>query len=468
MKSIYFLIVIALFYGCQNTVKNENNVFIGGDIINPSNNYLVLYDPKDNIDTLFLNTNNKFSHHFIDFKPGIYSFVHGGNHQSIVLEPNDSIMMHINTHDFDGSITFNGIGARKNNYLIELLSKLENGNSNNSDFYTLEPLMFHQTIETEIFNEIKSLQLFLKNNPNSQLFKKIAASTIKYHYFTRKEIYPYRHFGVIKLSDFKELPPNFYKFRKEIIYNDKELKDFYPYYNFLFPHINNLAFEQLISIDANFNLDSNNFEYTDHKLNLIDSLVTNSMIKNNLLKYTTRNFISNSKSINKSYILYQSFLDKSSNAKDKLYIKNLFKNTQGLQPGHQLPAIEVINDNNKNLNINSIFNNTTVIYFWDNASRYHFENSHIKVNTLSKLFPTIDFISININSMNTSVWKNMIYANQFNIKNEYRFSNPLFAKKRLAINYIKKILIVDKKGVILNSTASMFDPSFEKILKLYE
>ena len=128
----------------------------------------------------------------------------------------------------------------------------------------------------------------------------------------------------------------------------------------------------------------------------------------------------------------------------------------------------MINDNNKNLNINSIFNNTTVIYFWDNASRYHFENSHIKVNTLSKLFPTIDFISININSMNTSVWKNIIYANQFNIKNEYRFSNPLFAKKRLAINYIKKILIVDKKGVILNSTASMFDPSFEKILKLYE
>ena len=70
--------------------------------------------------------------------------------------------------------------------------------------------------------------------------------------------------------------------------------------------------------------------------------------------------------------------------------------------------------------------------------------------------------------MNTSVWKNIIYAYQFNIKNEYRFSNPLFAKKRLAINYIKKILIVDKKGVILNSTASMFDPSFEKILKLYE
>ena len=249
---------------------------------------------------------------------------------------------------------------------------------------------------------------------------------------------------------------------------DKELKDFYPYYNFLFPHINNLAIEQLIAVNTNFTLDTNNLEYTDHKLVLIDSLVTNSMIKNNLLKYTTRNFISNSKSIDKSYILYQSFLEKSSNTKDKLYIKSLFKNAQGLQPGYQLPAIEVIDNKNNNLNINSIFNKPTVIYFWDNASRYHFENSHIKVNTLSKLFPTIDFISININSMHTNVWKNMIYTNQFNIENEYRFTNPSFAKKRLAINYIKKILIVDQKGVILNATANLFDASFEDILKFYK
>ena len=190
-------------------------------------------------------------------------------------------------------------------------------------------------------------------------------------------------------------------------------------------------------------------------------------IKNNLLKYTTRNFISNSKSIDKSYILYQSYLDKSTNTKDKIYIKNLFKNAQGLQPGYQLPAIEVIDNQNNNLNINSIIDKITVIYFWDNASRYHFENSHIRVNTISKLFPNIDFIAININSMHTNVWKNMIYTNQFDIKNEFRFANPSFAKKRLAINYIKKVLIVDKKGFILNATANLFDSSFEDILKSY-
>ena len=467
MKPLYILLALLFLYGCQNSNKKTNTVFIGGDIINPSNNYVVLYDPQDHVDTLYLDSNNKFSHHFSNFNPGIHSFVHGGKHQSILLEANDSIMMHINTHDFDGSLAYNGLGSKKNNYLINLLSKLENENRKENAFYNLEPVEFHKIIESKISKKTNDLHLFLKHNPNSDLFIKIGTSSIKYHYFTRKELYPYRHFDPNKLADFKKLPLTFYKFRKDIIYNDKDLKDFYPYYNFMFPHINNLAFEQLITVNTSFTLETNSLEYTEHKLVLIDSLITNSMIKNNLLKYTTRNFISNSKSIDKSYILYQSYLDKSSNTKDKVYIKNLFKNTQSLQPGYQLPAIEVIDNQNNNLNINSILDKITVIYFWDNASRYHFENSHIRVNTLRKLFPNINFIAININSMHTNVWKNMIYTNQFDIKNEFRFTNPSFAKKRLAINYIKKVLIVDKKGFILNATANLFDSFFEDILMSY-
>ena len=468
MKPLHFLFGLLFVVSCQDSHKASTAVFIGGDIINPSNNYVVLYDTRERIDTLYLNADNRFSHRFSDFKPGIHSFVHGGKHQSILLEAQDSIMMHINTHDFDESIVFNGIGAKKNNYLINLLLKLEKEDSQTNVFYEKPPLEYHQYIEALISKNSSELQLFLKTNPNSPLFKKVAIASIKYHYFMRKELYPYRHFGKNNLTNFKKLPPDFYVFRKEIVYNDIDLKDFYPYYNYLFPHINNLALEQLILTNEGFSLDDHKLDYTVRKLELIDSLVTNRMIKNNLLKYTTRNFISNSTSIDQSYILYQSFLDKSNNGKDKKYIKNLFKNAQGLQPGFQLPPIEVINNKNETLNINTIFNKTSVIYFWDNASRYHFENSHIKVKTLQKMYPNIDFIAININAMHTNVWKNMIYANRFKIDNEYRFSDPSFAKKRLAINYIKKILIVDKEGVILNSTVDLFAPEFMKLLKFYD
>jgi len=468
MKQLHLLYGFLFFLGCQTSPKGSKVVFVGGDIINPSNNYVVLYDTQNNIDTLYLDDDNRFYHHFSNFKPGIHSFVHGGKYQSILLEENDSIMMHINTHDFDESIVYNGIGAKKNNYLINLLLKLEKEDRNTNAAFAQLPEEYHQSIETYISKNTHDLESFLQANPNSDLFKKVALSTIKYHYFTRKELYPFRHFGVNSFSNFKKLPSSFYDFRKEIVYNDVDLKDFYPYYNFLFPHINNLAIEQLTTLNKEFTLDVNKLEYTARKLELIDSLVTNTMIKNNLLKYTTRNFIANSKSIDQSYILYQSFLDKSTNEKDKKYIKDLFKNAQGLQPGYPLPAIEVINHTNETLNINTIFDKTTVIYFWDNASRYHFENSHIKVKTLEEKFPNVDFISININSMHTYAWKNMILGNQFKINNEYRFADPSYAKKRLAINYIKKVLIVDSKGIILNVTADLFDPSFESLLKKHQ
>jgi len=468
MKPIHLLYGLLIFVGCQTNSEVMKPVFVGGDIINPSNNYVVLYDNQNNIDTLFLNEDNRFSHYFTNFKPGIHSLVHGGKHQSLLLENNDSVMMHINTHDFDESIVFNGTGAKKNNYLINLLLKLEKEGSETNGDYAKSPEAYHQSIESYISKNCRDLESFLKINTNSDLFKKVALSSIKYHYFTRKELYPFRHFGVNSFSNFKKLPSSFYEFRKEIVYNDIDLKDFYPYYNFLFPHINNLAIEQLTTSNKEFNLDKHKLDYTTRKLQLIDSLVTNTMIKNNLLKYTTRNFISNSKSIDQSYILYQSFLDKSTNQKDKKYIKDLFKNAQGLQPGYPLPAIEVINHTNETVNVNTIFDKTTVIYFWDNASRYHFENSHIKVKTLQEKFPTIDIVSININSMHTYVWKNMIFGNQFKINNEYRFADPSYAKKRLAINYIKKVLIVDSKGMILNATADLFDPEFETLLKTYK
>ena len=101
MKQLHLLYGFLFFLGFQTSPKGSEVVFVGGDIINPSNNYVVLYDTQNNIDTLYLNDDNRFHHHFSNFKPGIHSFVHGGKYQSILLEENDSIMMHINTLDFD-------------------------------------------------------------------------------------------------------------------------------------------------------------------------------------------------------------------------------------------------------------------------------------------------------------------------------------------------------------------------------
>ena len=37
----------------------------------------------------------------------------------IIVEPNDSVMIRLNTHDFDKSLVFTGNGSHKNNYLLK-------------------------------------------------------------------------------------------------------------------------------------------------------------------------------------------------------------------------------------------------------------------------------------------------------------------------------------------------------------
>ena len=93
MKPIHLLYGLLVLCSCQSTHRENKAVFVGGDIINPSNNYVVLYDTQNNIDTLYLNANNRFFHHFTTFKPGIHSFVHGGKHQTILLEANDCLCL---------------------------------------------------------------------------------------------------------------------------------------------------------------------------------------------------------------------------------------------------------------------------------------------------------------------------------------------------------------------------------------
>ena len=112
------LITITGFASCNSTSKNTATYF-GGKIINPKSNFIVLYSMDKVIDTLYLGKDNKFLGKLDNANEGLYYFKHGNEKQYIYIEPKDSLMLRLNTWDFDESIVFAGKGAERNNILID-------------------------------------------------------------------------------------------------------------------------------------------------------------------------------------------------------------------------------------------------------------------------------------------------------------------------------------------------------------
>lgn len=468
--SIRILLVLTLttLLGCKDNSNDEDNyVYFGGEIINPNNDYVVINSPDETSDTLHLDANNRFFKKLSPIKAGLYTFIHGGEYQRILLEPKDSILLRLNTIDFDESLVFTGEGARKNNYLIAAFLDNEHDNKKFMKMmWDMEPKKFEEVLNTDRAKKLEALKLFLSQKKYSELFKTIAESNINYDYYYNKELYPFGYYGYNNLIHYKDLPENFYNFRSEVDYNNESLTGVIPYYRFLFYHFNNLALKKYYeSATHNVIFDSKSAVYNLEKLRLMDSLIENENIKNHLLKFTTRDFIAGSDDSAEIEEVYNSFLKKSTNENDKSYIQKLVSSISKLKSGKDIPNIKLVNFDEEQVEIKSLFTKPTLIYFWSSNLPVLLKNSHYKAKALQTKFPEMDFIAININDVDRTHWKNNINKFKFSPLNEYQFHNPTEAMSELAINSVNRSILVDSDGKIINSNAMLFTTEFEDYLE---
>ncbi|MEM1002030.1 MAG: thioredoxin-like domain-containing protein, partial [Bacteroidota bacterium] len=280
-----------------------------------------------------------------------------------------------------------------------------------------------------------------------------------------KEIYPFAYFGNNKLVHNKDLPNKFYAHRDNINYNARELCEVFAYNRFLFAHIDNLAIAHFYDehdFHSRFNI--HEMSYNKAKLDLVDSLITDEIIKNNLLKYKTRDFIShslNDEEINEMLNYYKS---KSSNEKDIAYMDRLVSAIDDLKPGNDFPDLQLLDISNDEHSIAELVQKPTLIYFWSSNNKKHYRNSHYRVKELKKKFPQVEFISININANPDDIWIETLNKYKFSLENEYRFKDPKAAKETLALNFVYKVMVVDKEGHILHPNVNIFSKNFEDAL----
>ncbi|WP_142786280.1 hypothetical protein [Changchengzhania lutea] len=467
MKIYYTLLLLILtVFSCKNEVDTleENYAYLGGKIINPNTDYVILSKSDATIDTLFLDANDRFMHKVENLEAGLYKFYHGGEFQLVLLEPRDSILFRLNTLDFDESLVYTGDGAKKNNYLINDFLMNEKEKKTIYKLSQLDADVYEKKVDSIKNRKLDKLANFETKYATTGLFNKIAKANIDYSYYYSKEIYPFYHYGQSKKEILNTLPKGFYDYRKDINYNDAFLKDYFYYNSYLIWNFNNLALQRHFDHSNSSRFNKLSLCFNLDKFKMIDSLVTNKDIKNNLLYDYTMSYLARSRNNENNTAILNAYLSKSTNEESKAMVKRFTRAINNLKEGSRFPEIFVNDYNGNKHDVNALIDRPTVISFWTHSYFDHFKESHYKIKELRLKYPEVKFININIDGYDVTTSKQSLQSNRFSIKDEYQFVNPKESIELLAIQPMNKSIIIDKNKIIVNNNTNIFSHSFEKQL----
>ncbi|WKX75443.1 transaldolase [Zobellia laminariae] len=433
-------------------------MFFSGEIVNPTSDYIVLLKGDVVIDSAELDDDNRFSFSLDSITEGLYHFNHDPELQYVYLEKGDSLVVRLNTSDFDESLVFSGDGEELNNFLLEVFLAHEEEASSVRSMYRLKPVDFERNIDS-----LKQLKLEILNDivTEGKLSKKelkIASASVDYNYNTYKEEYPFKHKRLTGEKILDDLPANFYDYRKDLIFNDKDLTYLRPYYNFMINHIGNMSYMTCSHACAiKNNVVRNQLHFNKHKLHIIDSLVQEKELKDNLFRYVAFDYllkVHDSEKNNEEFIA--GFRELSNNNKHMGEIDALYEGIKNIQPKKEIPNVAVTSITGDTMTLKQIAakNNKTVFYFWSATDRMHFENIKRRIEQLSSKKPEYSYVGINIKTSETN-WKAMLEISGLDQTNQYRSSDFEELTKSLVIYPLNKCIITDDK-VIVDAFANVY------------
>jgi len=458
LSTLFFLSLIS----CSKDFKKDDyRAYFGGEVINPTNRFI--YFSKDGvvIDTIPLQKDNTFFVQFDSLAPGIYTFKHDPEYQYVYFDKNDSIMVRLNSNNFDESIIFCGRGDAKNNYLME--AYLKDGAEKEKMFYVFDYDFekFNANIDST-YNKNKKSYLSHKKDINwSKEFDLFAKAELDFNYFSKKELYPIIHKLRTSEDLFEKLPAKYYSYRKKIDFNNVELSSYSPFVVYLSHLLNNLG-----SIKYHNHFSDVDLALTTNinKLNIADTLIRNEKVKNSILNNIAfsylledQNMVNNQKFLD----IYRKYSTDNSSKNEILKIENAIKL---LKVGNQLPVVNLVNKDGVTVSSNSIINKKTVLFFWTKEALTHLAAAHKKILAFKLKHPEYQYIAVNLDEDQNN-WINLLANYKFGGIQEYRCANFEDLKNKWAITKIHRTLILDDKGKIKDAFTNLFEVKFEDKLK---
>ncbi|QTD37392.1 hypothetical protein JL193_15060 [Polaribacter batillariae] len=453
-KTLHILLIFVTFIGCTDNNKNAKT-FFGGKIINPKSRYVVLYALDKVIDTLYLDSRNKFIKDYKNLNEGLYYFIHGIENQYIYLEPKDSLMLRLNTWDFDESLVFTGKGAERNNILIDCFLEDEN---DNRFFYSLNKLKssdYKKKIDSVLNQKLLTYQTYVDEHPNETAgFRKVLKTALTFPIYSRLERYPIEHLKYKALNDFPKVEASFYDYRNKIDLNNDSLMYYTPYAEYIRNYLYNYTF----SLGHKPMKQHYSSKFTVDLLKTINSKISSKESKNAFLKRTVLDHFYKKSSCDVNEEAFAIFSKYSTNKKDKKIIERLLEDSKKFNEGDQIKGFAIFDFTNHPIKIEKIIKNkNTVLFFWnpEYASKDYITS---RIKYFKHNFPELQYLIVKIDGNDKDRIEKLDIKEQYYI-NESSKANSFLTSK------MPRTILINKNGIVENGYASISSPKIYNQLK---
>jgi hypothetical protein len=444
------LVSITVFIGCENKTVC-NSTYFGGKIINPKTNHVVLFENETPIDTFYLDNKNSFLGEITSLNEGLFYFKHGNENQYVYLEPKDSLLIRLNTWNFDETLVFSGKGAEKNNLLIDSFLESEKDKKIFYSYYDLPPVDFNSKILEVEKIKLARYNEFVSNNPeSSEKYNSILKIALTYPLYSKVENYPLAHSAKINDGKHQDINSSFYKHREFIATDKDSLMYFYAYRDYI---VSNL-YNKTHSLGHDLASD----EFTIDLLNIISEQLNNENSINSMLRriFITHFYRKSSSNINME--TFNTYLKLTTSNEDEELVKSLLLDCKKIKKGIVIENFDITDYNKTKRSVKSLIRNKkAVLYFW-NSDFTSKDFIGRRIQYLSKKHPDLKFIGIKI----VGDHKDRIY--KLDIKSQYYLELDSKANSFLT-SKMPRTILVDKKGFVINDYASL---SSRKIFKQIE
>lgn len=459
---VFSTTILLLFNSCKNEFKGNDYVaYFGGEVVNPNNNFVLFCKDNDVIDTLKLDKNNRFFIKFDSLVPGLYTFKHEPEYQYVYFDKNDSIMMNVNTKDFDGSLIFCGRGDEKNNFLMDLYLRNEKDKNSMFEVFDYDIEKFTKTIDSSYSD---NTAFYTKNKEIINWktdFDNFAKAAVDFHHYSKKELYPIVHLLRTGNDVVEKLPSDYYDYRKIIDYNNETLNSFSPYVMYLSQMLNNMG---AINYHNHFTEVDLALKTNINKMNIADTLIKNQKVKNTVLNNIAFTYLLEDQNMVNNQTFLETYHKYSTDKSKKNEIIKIGNAIKLLKTGNPLPEVVLIDSKGNTISSGTFAKKNTVIFFWTEKLESHLIGAHKKIMAFKAKYPNWEFIAINLND-NHQEWLNALKHFDFKGTTELHSKDFEDLKAKWAITKIHRTIVIDNNGKIKNAFANIFDVNFEDNFK---